>query len=526
MKVKVLRMSLLGWALGGVLVGIPWGYWTPVPAVVSAPAPVPVEVPPAPRAVPASRAVPAAVEPSGPVYLKMLQRLRTASVGELTALTSKILYDPQLTPAARALWDRWVELAAADGYARLLTGELGGKDHWDHAAEYLGRWALVAPAVAVEKMVSIPGQREQQFACDRISAALAAARPADFFTVLAELRKGRATEAYVRSAACFLAAADPAAMQRYHADEAFMATQGKAFLTGFASGWAQVDAPAAAAYFAARPELLTRIAGAEAIATRIVATQPTLAANVLRAAPETQRTEVLERVTQAWAAANPVATLAWVSTHFPTATVALATRLTIASIPTEPAAAVAFLERYHHLLEENGAVAHWPAPTWTTDAEAGRAAAAAIPDRAVRGTVLAIFTNLLAQQNPADALAKLAPLSPQAQQTVRTTALETWAQQDQPAALAWLAAQPLGSARDAAIAGLLAHLEPLDPAVALQWAVAYANTAERIKATAAVLRRASQTEEKAVRSALKSSPLSEADKLAVLQALKFKPVEP
>jgi hypothetical protein len=244
--------SPLVWSICGLLLGGAWGWTDRMPAAKNITEPHPSQTGrkdllPAP--IPLTDA---ALDGPGGTQLRLLERIGSASRGDMVALSQELFNGKPDQYTVSLLWERWLELDPEGGFSALLAGELTGEDRMTQVWGYLGKWSVKDPDTAIARATALPESYDQNVAFSRISRALAAARPADFFRQYAELSKRDDANYCVESAARNLAATDPRALRELLEDPDALrlgeAERNKA-LEGLASGWAGNDPRAAREFF-------------------------------------------------------------------------------------------------------------------------------------------------------------------------------------------------------------------------------------------------------------------------------------
>jgi hypothetical protein len=182
---------------------------------------------------------------------------------------------------------------------------------------------------------------------------------------------------------------------------------------------------------------------------------PQAAAQAFALPPGVNRTQALEGVAIGWANRDPQGDLAWAGNLPPEDVSALAEAVKITG-KTQPMLAAPFVDKLTDATSRNAAIGviaqsmaqNDPAGTlsWLDQVATG-----ATYDNAVQN----LFANL-AGRDPAQAVGLMDKLPEDTTQLVDTNTLfATWIKQDSKAFLDWLAVQPVGDRRDAAIGQLV-----------------------------------------------------------------------
>ena len=438
----------------------------------------------------------AALDGPGGTQLRLLERIGSASRADMVALSQELFSGKPDFYTVSLLWERWIELDPEGGFRALLAGELVQEDRMTQVWGYLGKWSVKDPDTAIARALALPESNDQNAAFSRISRALAAARPADFFNQYAELSKWDEAGWCVEAAARNLAASDPRALRELLEDpDAGLrledSEQSNAW-QGLASGWARIDPQAALEYFRKLADPYNKTLGMEEIAQQVIARDPDLAAMISK---EAGRKESCQKAAEVLALINPDAALAWLKKNFPEVSASAASVVARNHIPRTAGSAVDFMVRHAEVLFSDGKVGLDPFSPWSLDDPAvALVLTDSIGDAPVRANARALLLDLMAVSAPQEAI-QAAAAGPERVRILRG-AVENWAKQDLTAASRWLTAQPAGADRDSAIQGLLNVTLRVEPDSALPWAVAISEPSQRVDKLAWVLRHTGrQTEE-------------------------------
>jgi hypothetical protein len=453
----------------------------------------------------------------------MLDRIATASREDLVRLTQEVLSGKKellhLTPL---IWERWLEVDAEGGLQALLAGEFGGENRMPQVWEYLGKWSVKDPETALVRAMALPEKLDTDAAMSRITTALAARRPADFFRLYAELAKWDHVGFAIGAAAGNLAATDPRAMAALLKDPPDYLkrndeTREKA-CRGLASRWGSTDPAAAAAWFREMENPKDRAQGLNEIANQVITRDPVQAAALIRESGSVG-IDALKAAAMTLAQSDPEAALAWLKKEFPEESVAMAGNVASQHIPRTAQAAVDYLVQHADMLFSNGKIQLVPFINWSLDDPAAALAMAEkIQDPGTLSDVRALLLGAMANRSPREALAAASP--GEEQNRLMFTAVENWAKQDLTAASAWLAAQPAGSSRDSGIERLLRVTLRLEPESAMPWAAAVSEAPARIFAFTWVLKGTGMVEQEAATAALQAVAASPEEIQQVVKNLK------
>jgi hypothetical protein len=375
-----------------------------------------------------------------------------------------------------------------------------------HVWEYLGKWSVKDPETALVRAMALPEKRDTDAAMSRITMALAARRPADFFRLYAELAKWGHVGFSIGAAAGNLAATDPTAMAALLKDPPDYLkrndeTREKA-CRGLAIRWGSTDPVAAAAWFREMENPKDRALGLNEIANQVITRDPVQAAALIRESGSVE-SDALKDAAMALAQSDPEAALAWLKKEFPEESVAMAGNVASQHIPRTAQAAVDYLVQHADMLFSNGKIQLFAFIHWSLDDPAAALAIAEkIQDPGTLSNVRARLLGAMAHRSPQGALAAASP--GEEQNRVMGSAVENWAKQDLTAATAWLAAQPKGRPRDNAIQGLLNVTLRLEPESAMPWAAAVSDSQTRMAAYAQVLNATGLMEQEAAIAALQA----------------------
>ncbi len=537
--------ATFGWGGAGVALGLVVGFLSPVirkeAAVAPPPPPVPLlEKPPPPEPPPEAPPV-----ETGSRELLLLEKLARASRAELETLTAEMLKNGENYFTMLSLCDRWIELDPERGY-ELLTAANGPPPVprvRSFVWSYLGRWSLKAPDTAVKKMLSL-GNYDLRIASSRISHELSIKRPADFFRLLPELKKGDDADFCIATAAKTLGFQDPAAAvklwkewpvnQERRMGEPSAASERARVLAFLMTGWAKADPQAAIAWARDLPDSRDRAAAVANAARHVAGEQPEMAASLLKEAygaggPANTGAlnEALRNTAGDWAATDPDAALKWLSANFGTAGKSVARDLAAEQIPRESGAAVDYFLRHADLFNEAGKIRTFSYNTWTPDdPQAGLARAAEITDPVQRQTVEDWFLKAMAHKSPEEAItaAQSGVRDAGARQDIIQTALTAWATTDITAASRWMKSQAAGTERDAAIRSMLPAVLRMEPESALPWAAALSTPEARGTELLTILRQTGDAAEAG--RMLAELPIPGAEKSAILSKLNPSPATP
>ncbi len=509
----------LVWSICGLLVGGAWGWTDRMPAERNITRPHPSkagkgELLPAP--VPLTDA---ALDRPGGTQLRLLEHIGSASRGDMVALSQELFSGKPDPYTVSLLWERWLELDPEGGFRALLAGELTGEDRMTQVWGYLGKWSVKDPDTAIARALALPENYDQHIAFSRISHALAAARPADFFRQYAELSKWDDANYCVETASRNLTATDPRAFARLLEDPAGYGLGGleqtKAW-QGLASGWARIDPQAALDFFRTVVDPENRNLGLNKIAQQVIAREPDLAAVICK---EAGGGETIQKAAEALALTNPDAALAWLKKNFPGESASAASMVARNHIPRTAESAVDFMARHADVLFSRGKVALETLSRWSVDDPAAALILTdKIGDAGVRANARALLLDLMAVSSPQEAI-QAAAAGPERVRILHG-AVANWAKQDLTAASRWLTAQPAGADRDSAIHGLLNVTLRLEPDSALPWAVAISDPSERVDKLAWVLRCTGRQTEEVVVPILRDLSISSEEITEVLNSLK------
>ncbi len=420
------------------------------------------------------------------------------------------------------IWERWLEVDAEGGLQALLAGEFGGENQMPNVWQYLGKWSVKDPETALVRAMALPEKRDTDLAISRITMALAARRPADFFRLYAELAKWPHVGFSIGAAAGNLAATDPRAMAALlknppnylkRNDE----TREKA-CRGLASGWGSTDPAAAAAWFRELENPKDRALGLHEIAKQVIPRDPARAAELIRESGSVGN-DALWAAASALAQSDPEAALAWLKKEFPEESVAAAGKVASQHIPQTAQAAVDYMVQHADMLFSNGKIQLVPFINWSLDDPAAALAMAEkIQDPGTLSNVRALLLDAMAHRSPQEALAAASP--GEEQNRVMGPAVENWARQDLTAATTWLAAQPAGRPRDNAIQGLLNVTLRLEPESAMPWAAAVSDSQTRIAIYTRVIHDTGVVEQEAAIASLQAVAASPDEIQQVVKNLK------
>ena len=126
---------------------------------------------------------------SGGTQLRLLERIGSASRGDMVNLSQELFSGKPGLYTVSLLWERWIELDPEGGFRALLAGELTGEDRMTQVWNYLGKWSVKDPDTAIAQALALPESHDQTVAFSRIVNALVTTRPAAFFRHYAELSK-------------------------------------------------------------------------------------------------------------------------------------------------------------------------------------------------------------------------------------------------------------------------------------------------------------------------------------------------
>ncbi len=510
----------LVWSICGLLVGGAWGWtdWMPAGRNITRPHPSKAgkgELLPAP--IPLTDP---ALDGPGGTQLRLLERIGSASRADMVALSQELFSGKPDFYTVSLLWERWIELDPEGGFRALLAGELVQEDRMNQVWGYLAKWSVKDPDTAIARALALPESYDQNIAFSRISRALAAARPADFFRQYVELSKRDDASYCVEAAARNLAATDPLAFARLLEDPAGYglggAEQTKAW-QGLASGWARIDPQAALDFFRKVVDPENRNLGLNKIAQQVIARDPDLAAVLCKEAGGGK--ESIQKAAEALALINPDAALAWLKKNFPGESASAASVVARNHLPRTAGSAVDFMVRHAEVLFSQGKVGLDPFSRWSVDDPAAALILTdQIGDAGVRANARAVLLDFMAVSSPQEAI-QAATDGPE-RVRIFHSAVESWAKQDLTAASRWLTAQPAGLDRDSAIAGLLNVTLSVEPESALPWAVAISLPSERVNKLAWVLRRTGRQTEEVVIPILQELSIPPEEVTEILNGLK------
>lgn len=511
--------SPLVWSICGLLVGGAWGWTARMPAGKNITGPHPSKTGKGellPASVPLTDA---ALDGPGGTQLRLLERIGSASRADMVALSKELFIGKPDQYTVSLLWERWLELDPEGGFRALLAGELTSEDRMTQVWGYLGKWSVKDPDTAIAKALALPESYDQNVAFSRISRALAAARPADFFRQYAELSKWDDATYCVQAATRNLAAVDPRALGKLLEDPAALRLgdpeRSKAW-QGLASGWAVIDPQSALDFFRKVTDPENRILGLNEIAHQVIIRDPDLAAVITKEAGDK---ESIQKAAEALALTNPDAALAWLKKHFPGESASAASLVARNHIPRTAESAVHFMVRHAEVLFSQGKVGLDPFTHWTVDdPSAALILTDKIGDAGVRANARFMLLDLMAVSSPQEAI-QSAAAGPERVRILRS-AVENWAKQDLTEASRWLTAQPPGPGRDSAISGLLNVTLRLEPDSALPWAVAISDPQERVNKLAWVLRRTDRQTEEVVVPMLQELSIPPEEIAEILKGLK------
>lgn len=531
---KLPAARLIGWGINGLLLGVAVGLvqrgWHQAPvATHEVPTERPVRLQPA---VSAQQTVLWKSQRSP--ALRMLEKLATATRAELEEVTMEILAgkDYQLK---NALWDRWIEVDAEAGYEGLMSGKFpAGNEKMIFVWAYIGRWSLADPDEAVARMLALGG-RDLEIAGARISEALSSKRPADFFRLLPELRKGHDWEGHINTAGRGLAEQDPAAAVKLLTDwQGGPGDKARSRLVqALALGWARTDQQAAKDWAWGLQDADDRTKALTVVAQQIAGDQPEMSAVLLKeaygfgngdaVAEESKISQALRHVALDWTARDADAPLEWLVSEFGGTGKTIAHDLVADQIPRESAAAVDYLLRHFELLRDTEGALSASMHQWQPDdAAAGLAKAGEIPDGEQREAVEFYFLTAMASSSPQEAIAAAGEriTDPVIKAGILKTAMNAWASADITAASQWLDSQQGGAERDAAIQGFLPTAIRSEQDSALYWAAALSTADGRSQEIASVFQRMRVREESDVREKLSGLPVPDSEKASILEQLK------
>ncbi len=512
--------SPLVWSICGLLVGGAWGWTDRMPAGKNITEPHPSRTGKGELLRAPVPLTDAALDGPGGTQLRLLERIGSASRGEMVALSQELFSGKPDPYTVSILWERWIELDSEGGFRALLAGELTGEDRMTQVWGYLGKWSVKDPDTAIARALALPESYDQNIAFSRISRALAAARPADFFRQYAELSKRDDASYCVEAAARNLAATDPLAFAKLLEDPAGYglgdSEQTKAW-QGLASGWAGIDSQAALDFFRTVVDPVNRNLGLNKIAQQVIARDPDLAAVICKEAGGGK--ESIQKAAEVLALTNPDAALAWLKNNFPGESASAASVVARNHIPRTAESAVDFMVRHADVIFSQGKVAMETLSRWSVDDPAAALILTdKIGDEGVRANARAMLLDLMVVSSPQEAI-QAAAAGPERVRILRG-AVENWAKQDLTAASRWLTAQPAGADRDSAISGLLNVTLRVEPDSALPWAVAISDPSERVNKLAWVLRRTGRQTEEVVIPILQERSIPPEEITEILNGLK------
>jgi hypothetical protein len=383
-------------------------------------------------------------------------------------------------------------------------------------------------------MMSLPAQRDRGAAVSRISQSLAAHRPADFFRLLPQLSEveGRETNYFLKQAAASFAALDPAAAM----DALAKVTEAQrlGMLAGLAEGWARREPVAAMAWARGLETASERALSLHAIAHQLILSDPQKAAELCRegsvqsepsaSTAQSSLSLRLQDIAMKLAARDPMEAVSWLREHFPEqAKSGLGALLAAQDLPQNAAAVVERLTQVPDLLFTDGVPSSWLSQ-WNgipDDIPAGLDKATQIDDASVRSGVMAALLGFQARTEPEAAIRAMGSHSLEGTSAayVLETALRSWAGTDLTAASAWLAAQPTGKERDAAIRGFNEVARVAEPDSALQWAMSISEPQQREQAVLGTLHAWRTIDPSAAAVALDGLALPEEKKTALAKQL-------
>jgi hypothetical protein len=503
-------------AIAGLLGGAVWGWVDRIPVERRPPhsSVAPKETSVAARP-PLTLPEPAPNEP-GAAHLQLLERIASASRGDLVALTRELCAGKPDPDNLAFLWERWLDVDPEGGFRALLAGDFGLSDRMRQVVSYLGKWSVRDPDKAIAAALTLPQLSDRHGAVSRISQIMAAHRPADFFRKYAELSKLGGSDFWIKTAAANLAFIAPSTVAGFLVDPPgglkLADHASNDLYEGLATGWARNDPHAALDFFRKLSDAETRTLGLDRIARAIIARDQDLAAAITK---ESQGIHAMQGPAEALALTDPEGALAWLKKHFPSEAV-VASALAFQQIPRSAGAAVDFISRHAEVLFPAGApVRGLPMGWFVDDPAAALALTERLRDPDMRSKARTIFLDLMAFSDP-EAAITTAHAGPE-RNRILNTAMENWAKHDITAASDWLAAQPADAVRDDAIAGLLEVTVRVEPEAALPWALAISNPGKRIRGISSVLGQSGKNEPEAATAALESLSLAPAEIEAVLR---------
>lgn len=539
--VNSLPISLSVCAFGGLALGWATGHWKlghsqKSNAAVSAPSALVV------KKAPSQVSVRADLPTSGSPELQLLERIAVASVEELQALTVELLGAGKMDGnAIQSLWDRWIEVDAAKGFEFVLA-QLSSRPELSGLTNlYLGRWSIKDPDAAVAKSVTFGNAEEREIVFSRFSDELARYRPQDFFRLFAILGEWCDVAEVVDQAARGLAKTDPQAvlafLEKYPAvnkskprdedgDDDQTEAMRQSLLSGLAGGWAKADSNAALAWVQGLKDEAERAACTKDIAMEIAKTQPEEAGILfgeIFKMGEKYRAELTNALTKlggAWPGLDAEAVLQSMKQSMGDEGKVTLRAFVERSIPRDAVASVEFIANHAEFL--NGLALN----EWTPhDIPMGLSKAAEISDPSQKELVQSYLLAALARKSPQAALqsARQSLSSGDAKNWVVTTALTNWAAEDITTASAWLATQPPGRERDAAIQGMLLVASQVEPDSALRWVVELSSSEARVEAATKMAADLGEDERNELTDKLGTLKLSEEELSAVRQKLARKP---
>ena len=385
-------------------------------------------------------------------FFRLAQQDRAAAYRYLEGVPA-LAADQSLRNSHLTSWSQHDPAAALAAIRRLPPGT----DRIDQQSFALGQLAKSDPAAAVQIVGALPAGMERNWAATRLVSTLAQHDPEMAGQLAGLLPPGESSEAALRAVA---------------------------------SGFISHDLPGGLAWVQTLPEGRGKQQAVRALALELARTDPAAAGEFAGRFPAGEwRDETFGRIAYAWAANDPQGALRWAQQLGEPSLRSLAVENACGHwSQREPAAALAFIRTYPDsgLCERLtfGILQAWA----MRDPATAEAWAAVNPEGRTARATWGLVTGM-AESDPQRAASTAAGQSdPDLRDELLGRVVARWVVVDSASARTWLAAQPRGAVRQAALEPFVVAAADVSPALAAEFAGEIADREQRHAAIAAIAR--------------------------------------